>query len=431
MRRIHLLGVVACLALTATACGGGDSGDGGNGGNGGNASADPASVSGTVTYWDTSDATNEAPVFEELIAQFEEQYPNIDVEYVNVPFDQAQNKFKTAAQSGDGAPDVIRAEVAWTPEFASLGYLAPLDGTPAMSNYEDYLAGPAATGVFDGVTYGVPQVTDTLALLYNREIFEQAGVEVPTTWEEMAQIAPTIKDKTGADATYLNPTGYYSLPFIYGEGGDLLDVEGQKITVNSPEAVAGWETMKSLIDEGVSVRPDLAQGYTNMQAAFGAGDVAMVIEGPWGVGQITSGEAFGGSTENLGIAPMPGGSAGAGTPVGGHNYAAYAGSDALDASYLFIEFMNSAESQTTLATELGLLPTRSSVYEADGVAENQLIADFKAVLDGAVARPSIPEAGLLFTPLDVNVPEMIGGEDPQKSLDDVAENYREFLTDWS
>src|SRR5687768_1788446 len=77
--------------------------------------AEPA---GTVTWWDTSDATNEAPKFKELIAKFEAKYPKIKVTYVNVPFDQARDKFKTAAASGAGAPDVMRAEVAWTPEFA-------------------------------------------------------------------------------------------------------------------------------------------------------------------------------------------------------------------------------------------------------------------------------------------------------------------------
>ena len=79
-----------------------------------------------------------------------------------VPFGEAQNKFKTAAQSGSGAPDILRSEVAWTPEFASLGYLYALDGTPLLEG-NDYLSAPLSSNVYDGKTYGVPQVTDTWA----------------------------------------------------------------------------------------------------------------------------------------------------------------------------------------------------------------------------------------------------------------------------
>src|SRR5215475_5933765 len=102
--------VAAAVAIAAAGC---SSSSGSS-----KASTDPASVSGTVTWWDTSDATNEAPNYKTLISQFEAKYPKIKVNYVNVPFSDAENKFKTAAQSGSGAPDVLRADVGWTPTFA-------------------------------------------------------------------------------------------------------------------------------------------------------------------------------------------------------------------------------------------------------------------------------------------------------------------------
>src|SRR5262245_4993159 len=124
MRRRTILtaGLVAGALVAGTAACGSDN----------KTSTPAAEPEGTVTWWDTSDATNEAPKFKELISQFEAKYPKIKINYVNVPFDQARDKFKTAAASGAGAPDVMRAEVAWTPEFASLGYLQKLDGTPAL-----------------------------------------------------------------------------------------------------------------------------------------------------------------------------------------------------------------------------------------------------------------------------------------------------------
>lgn len=103
MRRgIAASALVASLALTATACGGSDSDSKSDG---------PV----TITWWDTSNATNESPTYKALVKEFEAANKDIKVNYVDVQFDQAQNKFDTAAQSGKGAPDVLRSEVGWTP----------------------------------------------------------------------------------------------------------------------------------------------------------------------------------------------------------------------------------------------------------------------------------------------------------------------------
>ncbi|MFD7944992.1 extracellular solute-binding protein, partial [Streptomyces sp. NPDC059744] len=138
MRRgITATALVAALALAATACGSDDKSDG--------SSKSSGELSGTVTWWDTSTVGSEDKVFKKIAEDFEKQHPKVDVKYVNVPFGEAQNKFKNAAQSGSGAPDVIRSEVAWTPEFADLGYLAPLDGTPALQKADDFLKQAAAS----------------------------------------------------------------------------------------------------------------------------------------------------------------------------------------------------------------------------------------------------------------------------------------------
>ena len=117
MRR-SLAGIAgtAAFALVLTACGGGSE-------EAASPSAepsptDPGAIEAELTWWDTSDPTNEGPVFQQLIERFNEEYPDVTVNYESVPFGEAQNKFKTAAASGSGAPDILRAEVAWTPEFA-------------------------------------------------------------------------------------------------------------------------------------------------------------------------------------------------------------------------------------------------------------------------------------------------------------------------
>jgi len=424
MRRIAQAGaLVAAVSLLATACGSGEGDTETN-----TDSAPQASeVSGSLTWWDTSDPTNEGPAFDALIKKFEAEYPKVDIKRQPVPFGEAQNKFKTAAEAGSGAPDILRAEVAWVPEFASLGYLYALDGTAALEDSDDYFETPLSSNVFDGKTYGVPQVTDSLALLYNKKLFEQAGIDSPpTTWDEVATAAEALKSKAKVDGIFLNPAGYFMLPFMYGEGGDLVDTDAQQIVVDSEENANGLQAAVDLVEKGAAPKPPAADGYAAMMTAFNEGKVGMIINGPWEVNNIRNAEGFGG-VENLGIAAVPAGSETAGAPVGGHNYVVYSGMDEkkADAAIAFINFMNSAESQAFLADELGLLPTRKSAYDIDSVKNNDIVSAFKPVVDAAVARPWIPEGGQFFAALDTMAVEvLVQGEDPKTALDKVAKTYK-------
>lgn len=318
MRRgIAATALVAALGVTLAACGS-DSGSGGG-------SKGSGELSGTVTWWDTSTVGSEDKVFKKVAEDFKKKHPKVTVKYVNVPFGEAQNKFKNAAQSGSGAPDVIRSEVAWTPEFADLGYLAPLDGTPALKDADDFLKQASASTQYKGKTYAVPQVIDSMGIFYNKKIFKEAGVEVPKTIAELKTVSATIKQKTGKTGLYLRGDDpYWFLSFLYGEGGDLVDAEKKSITIDNPAGVKALATVKDLVDSKAAIT-DATNGWDNMQASFKDGKVAMMINGPWAVADTFAGKEFA-DKANLGIAPVPAGSAGQGAPQGGHNLAVYAGS---------------------------------------------------------------------------------------------------------
>ncbi|MGW5678008.1 extracellular solute-binding protein [Streptomyces sp. NPDC003860] len=417
--------IAGVLALTLTACGGNDGGSGDSSGK--KAAEDPQGVSGSITWWDTSNEA-EGPTYDKLVAQFQKEHPKIKVNRTSVSFDQAEQKFKTAAQNGKGAPDVIRTDVGWSAGFANLGYLQPLDGTPALDGVDDFLPGPLSTAKWQGQTVGVPQVTDTLALLYNKEVFAEAGIsKPPATWDEFIATAKTIKEKTGVTGTQLNPEGYFSLPFLYGEGADMLDVDAKKITVNSPEAVKGMATALKLAQPDVALKPATTDGYVAAQTSFKDGKIAMVINGPWSVSDDYSGKAFK-NKANLGIANIPAGPSGkAAAPIGGHNYSVYRGSKNKDAAYLFVKFMASAKSQELTAKEINTLPTRKSAYTAEVTADPAKKA-FQQALSIARSRPVIPGVGDLFVAFDQHYVKVLRGDaSPEEGLDALAKEWNAKL----
>ncbi|WP_422647191.1 extracellular solute-binding protein [Actinoalloteichus caeruleus] len=403
--RTGVLGLGCVLAMTAC------------GGSGGSDDQD-----GPVVFWDTS-GPGESAVFRDL-AEGCAASGGFEVAVEQVAFDQALNNFKNAAQGGQG-PDVLRAEVAWVAQLAHNGLIQDLAGT-GLDDQGDFLATPWSSTQFDGATYAVPQVTDTLALLYNREFLDEAGVEPPTSWEELLDIAP---DLGGDSAFFVNNDGYYALPFIYSAGGDLLDVENQTIVVNSDEAVAGLGTARALLDEGAArTAQDPGNSYGNMKAAFASGEVAMIVDGPWAVADLLDGAAFQ-DPENLGVAPLPGPADGDGNgPVGGHDYVIRQGSERTDDAVSLIECMSGVEAQTTVAVELGLLPTRESVYEDPEVAEHPVVSAFSAAVERAHPRPWIAEGNELFDPLKIGYADVLAGNlSPAEAAEQVATAYQDTV----
>ncbi|GAA2520214.1 extracellular solute-binding protein [Streptomyces longisporus] len=422
MRRgIAATALVASFALAATACGGSDSG---------NKASGPV----TITWWDTSNATNEAPTYKALVSQFEAANKDIKVKYVNVPFDQAQNKFDTAAGS-KGAPDVLRSEVGWTPAFAKKGYFLPLDGTEALADQSKFRSNLIEQAKYDGKVYGVPLVTDTLALVYNKAIFKKAGITTPPkTWDELKADSAKIDSKAKVYGYWGSTQAYYAQTFLYGEGTDTVDATAKKITVNSAPAKKAYGTWLSLFKgQGLHKADTTADAYAHIQDAFVNGKVASIIQGPWEITNFYKGSAFK-DKSNLGIATVPAGSTGkAGAPTGGHNLSVYAGSDSAHqkAALKFVNFMTSAKSQTEIALKNSTLPTRDDAYTAE-VKADPGIAGFQTVLPAAQPRPALPEYSSLWTPLDTELTSIAGGKESlDKGLSNAELAMAKLVPDFS
>src|SRR5680860_214280 len=209
-----------------------------------------------------------------------------------------------------------------------------------------------------------------------------------------------------------------------GGTGDRLGAADRDLLISGVQQVPTLA-----IDEGQHevaagfVKPPATDAYGAMMKGFTAGNTAMIINGPWEVNNIKGAPAFGG-LDNLGIAVVPAGSKRAGAPVGGHDYVIWSGmpTEKAAAATAFIAFMTSAETQATVADELGVLPTRTSAYAK---VTNPIIGQFQPVMEAAVARSWIPEGGQLFGPLDEAATKiMVLGQDPKAALDAVANKYK-------
>jgi arabinogalactan oligomer/maltooligosaccharide transport system substrate-binding protein len=380
----------------------------------------------SLAFWQTMNE-QETETLRTIVNEFKTAHPEIEVAMEYVPFGDAQNKFKTAAAAGN-APDVIRAEIAWTPEFADLGYLLDITGMVSNADKADYLEAPFAYNKYDGKIWGIPQVTDAPALLYNKALLRQAGHQAPpATLAEMERIVADVRSRLGIEGFYMRGDSYWLQCFIWAFGGGLID-NNRKVLINSPQSVAG---LQYVLDQKGKLFPaeiDFANDYGNAMALFKDGKVAMIINGPWATADVLSGEAFE-DPANLGVAPFPKGPRGdQGSPVGGHNYTIYSGTLYPESAYTFIEFINQTKYQALLAVRNNLLPTRQSAYDDPSVKSNALVQGFLGQMKVATNRPVIPEGGQIYTAFTPAYQSAWRGEKTAKqALDEVAAAWNKLL----
>jgi arabinogalactan oligomer/maltooligosaccharide transport system substrate-binding protein len=396
----------------------------------------------TLTYWDTMN-DQERVVFEEIATQCAAD-AGVTLNYEYVPFSDAQNNYRTAAQAGN-APDVLRTEIAWGPEFAALGYLYDLSDESIFEEpvteeeAASYLDAPFAYNTWGGGVWGLPQVTDAPAMVYNKALFEEAGLDPenpPQTMEELdAAIRAIAALGTEAEPIYgmATPWAEYAFQaFMWAYGGDLItqNEDGTyTIGVNSPGSIEALNQVKTWLDEGV-VGPafDPANQYGNSMTAFKEGRAGIHIIGPWATADILSGEAFA-DPANLGVAPVPAGPNGdQGSPVGGHEYTIYAGSPYPNEALAFVRCLNSVENQVRLATELNLVPTLRAAYDDPALAENDILQGFLAQMNVARNRPVLVAGGQIYTEFAPQYSAFILGEtEAQAAMDNVAAAWELLL----
>jgi ABC-type glycerol-3-phosphate transport system substrate-binding protein len=256
------------------------------------APADASAAKAEVRWsqWKTTEVGEK--LMNELKAAFEKENPDITLTLVDSPFTGFHDKAVTLFQA-QKLPDVLLVQVDWVAEFADLGMLEPLDPWLAKEPKE-YMDNIPTTfhQKWQGKQYYLPLHSGCVALYWNTEIFKNAGIAgPPKTWEEYVTIAKKVTNlekkifATTATLQVEPPTNmtYDIYPLIFQAGGSLIDEKTNKAVFNSPAGVKAIQWYVDLINKDkVAVPGVLSNGEKEKRANFGAGNVAMMFEGPWG-----------------------------------------------------------------------------------------------------------------------------------------------------
>ena len=247
----------------------------------------------TLTYAHFSGAGAQEETLKKMIAVFEEKNPDIKIDLQITGFDDYFTKLATTVGGGN-APDVFEMNMENYLAYMLRGACADLTG---LVNADSYSAGTLEAVSSDGKLYAVPMSFSTSVLIYNKALFDQAGIAYPTadwTWADAQKAAEAIK-ALGEDIW-----GYYQ-PITYNEfyksvksnGGSLLNADYTAFTANSPENVAVLDAMLKRVRGENHVQPTAEEmaGRGDWDL-FTEGKLGMIITGIWAFPTYTEKCAF-------------------------------------------------------------------------------------------------------------------------------------------
>ncbi len=407
-RLVAPVAVGAAGVLALTACGGSGFEDGGD---------DAAATGGgslSILIGSSGDAETDA--VEAAVAAWSEE-SGVDAT-VQVASDLTQELSQGFA-SGDPA-DVFYVSADSFQTYAANGSLHPYGAD--LDNADDFYPSLVEQFSHDGELVCAPKDFSTLALLINTTAWEAAGLtddDVPTTWEELADVAGRL---TTDGQTGLAFSGEYARvgAFLAQAGGSLTNADGTEATADSPENVEGLTYVQELLTSGsAAYATDLGTGWGG--EAFGTGAAAMTIEGNWITGAMENDYP----DVEYQVAQLPAGPAGQGTLQFTNCWGVAADSanqaDAVD----LVQHLTSTDQQLAFAEAFGVMPSVQSA--ADGWRE--LFPEMTAFIDSADFAQNVVNAqGAADVITDFNAQlEGLKTGDPAAILGSVQTNLQAVL----
>ncbi len=312
-----------------------------------------------------------------------------------------------AGASGGQMPDVF-----WMHSNTAQMYME----NDLLLNLDDYIAADDAIdlsnyyqGIVDlynsgGVQYALPKDHDTIALLYNKALFDKYGVEYPTddwTWEDVQAAAAAITEAGASDGVYgyaintsNNQDGWYNI--IYDYGAQVITDDHKGTTIGSEEGKAAMEMMRQILEVAA---PQITVAETGTDSLFMSGLAAMITQGSWMINTFYKGE----HSADYAWAMLPYHDAnGNGTCDEGERYSAYNGlgwaasynTADPDAAYSLISYFCNEENQKKQA-ELG-------VTMAGMIGVSEEFANAFPGMDVSAFTRAEEEASLFFRPYTRN-----------------------------
>lgn len=394
-----------------------------------------------IEYWQYNFAAR-VDAMNMLIEQFEAENPGIKIIHnSDIPYDNFRDELAASAPAGVG-PDVVSLFYGWIPAFVDAGYLVPLPEDPFSEEFILETFSPmVAESKFEGEYWAVPTAVRSLALFWNKDLFEAAGLDPevpPTTLDEFVDmaIATTQYDDAGEDIFNIVKEGHapgfaaqdhhwFREVLLRQYGGVPYSEDGRTVTYNSEEGCEAFKWLAAFETEYKTGSNDL---FTNVTDAFVNGESALHVDGSFRIGTISSNNP----DLNYGVTELPLGPNGEQHTFGSywtHGITRRAAEDParMEAAAKFLEFITTAEAGKLWVENVGELPAQLAAASDEEILEDPILGPFSAGLGYSHATFFVDESAQRQVLIDAFDNVRLGGMDPCDALDEAAAAEQEVL----
>ena len=258
----------------------------------------PLDYKGRLTYWYTGPNDASPDIDKKIDADFwaawKATYPNIQTDYQNIDYNVLLDKLRTSLL-GNAGPMVVRLQIVGGVEFASKGYFQELKAEDIGYTTADFWPGAIKSDMWEGKQYGIPTNNETMAFIWNADIFKRAGLDpekAPATWDDVVTYSKQIHDKLGISGYGLvakqnaGNTPYRYMPQLWGYGGGVFDEADPnptygEVRLDSPESIRSLQASYDMYvkDKSVPVSA-LTNTQAENQAPLISGQLGMMISHP-------------------------------------------------------------------------------------------------------------------------------------------------------
>jgi multiple sugar transport system substrate-binding protein len=422
----RLAPAVFAVALVAAACTGGD------GQEQPQVPEQPGQVSGDLTV--IMEEVPDTDVVQELLAAFNQEYPDVTVSIEALPYDQMRDRIVSSFLAPEPSYDLIIVDNPWMVDFAGGDFLEPLDGYIEQTDgfdYEDFSQPLRDIAEVDGTTYGVPFYNYGLALIYRADLYEQAGLEPPATLDDFVAGAQDLTSDGRAGVAMQPQRGYKIFEewgnYLFAAGGDIQDDEGN-VVLDSPEARDALQTYIDLYETAAPAN-SLNWAFDESLRAVSTDKAAQMISYNWMLPTVNDPEGPAGDLAgDFDVAEVPGGKA----VLGAWYWSIPANSTQKDAAWAFISWIASPEHDKERVIAGGA-PVRQSVMNDQEVWDQGFGQDYYqtvlAILEDAEPLADGPHAEEMIQVVGEELNAAVAG---QKSVDEAiataAERAQEVLS---
>ncbi len=363
-----------------------------------------AGALGDVTIWYYWETPGHQAALNKVVEDFNAKQNDIKVGAKYVPFADFKKQLSIGA-SADILPDLVILDNPDHASYSAMGIFADITGKFDVSTYYD---GPVNSCSLDGKLYGVPFGSNCLLLFYNEDMLAAAGKEVPTTWDELLDVAKactTDKVSGFAHCGLQNEEGTFNfLTWLWSTGATSYEM-------NSEGGVKALTAVKNMVDSGAMTKECInwTQGDTMNQ--FISGNLAMMINGTWQVPTMRS------EVPDLKwkVAPIPQDKQQA-SGLGGENFAVIAGGNE-DATIEFLKYATSKDVCLYMMEAMGYISSDSTIAETQ-FAGDAVYEQFVNEMQYAYARGPLPEWPSISDAISLSFNEVItGANNPQDAAD--------------